>query len=265
MKPISSAENPTYRDWLRLAQRSREQRARGLSLAEGVHLAQAALDAGVGLQSWLLRRGADSAGGEVGALSARLAAIAPGYVLAPSLFDRLSPVEQGAGLLLVVQTREHPLPRASKQDLVYLDGVQDPGNVGTLVRTAAAAGVGHVLLGPGCASAWSPRALRAGMGAQFRLRTTESVAAEALQGALDGEWVACVAHDAPAIWSAPMPRGAAGWAFGSEGQGVSAEAMAACAMRIRIPVGQAVESLNVAAAAAVVLFERRRRLDAPLP
>jgi TrmH family RNA methyltransferase len=259
MQRISSADNPGFRRWLRLAQRTRDRRAQHRSLAEGTHLARAALDAGTPIEAWLLRADAEARQGELADALARLRARdIPGYELAPALYERIAPVEHGAGLMLVVASRSDPLPRASSDDLVFLDGVQDPGNVGTLLRVAAAAGIRHVLGSAGCAEFWSPKALRAGMGAQFRLRTSEQVDPAALPAALDGAWIASDAHDAHSLWRHALPAGAIGWVFGAEGHGVSSAVMAICRDRITIPIASAVDSLNVAAAAAVCLFERRR-------
>jgi TrmH family RNA methyltransferase len=272
LKAISSDANPAFRRWLRIATTPRAVRAEGRTLAEGLHLAQAALEAGFPIEAVLVRRGAAAAGAGAGSGSAverLLAACAAGGVdaarvheLAPALYDRLVPVEQGAGLMLVVPVPEAPLPRKSSDDLVYLDGVQDPGNVGALIRSAAAAGVGHVLAAPGTAALWAPKVLRAGMGAHFRIGLHEQVLPGQLAGALAGDWIAAVAHGAPALWREPLPDGAVGWIFGAEGSGPSADALAASRRRVTIPASSAVESLNVAAAAAVCLFERLRRRDA---
>jgi TrmH family RNA methyltransferase len=260
MKTIRSDSNPTYRGWLALAAQRRAARAAPLALAEGLHLAQAALASDTPIAGYVLRRGALAPGGELGPIVATLEARAvPGYELGAALYDRLEPVERGAGLLLLVARHSHPVPMDSADDLVFLDGVQDPGNLGTLLRIAAAAGVRHVLGGVGCAAFWSPKALRAAMGAHFRLRLSELVGVAALPGALDGTWIACEAHAARSLWSTDFGSGALGWVFGSEGGGISPPAAAICRQRVRVPLADGVESLNVAAAAAVCLFERRRR------
>jgi TrmH family RNA methyltransferase len=143
--------------------------------------------------------------------------------------------------------------------MVYLDGVQDPGNVGALIRTAAAAGVRHVLASEGTAALWSPRVLRAAMGAHFRIGLHERVTPAQLPGVLEGDWFAAVAHDGSALWQAPLIGPALGWIFGAEGCGPSAQALAVARRQVRINTATAVESLNVGAAAAVCLFERLRQ------
>ena len=260
MKAISSEANSAFRRWLRVATMPRAARAFGQTLAEGIHLAQAAIDSAIAVDAVLVRRGTRHP--QIEALLERLPSSATRYELAPALYDRLAPVEQGVGLLLVLPVPECALPQRAAIDMLYLDGVQDPGNVGALIRTAAAAGVGRVLAATGTAWLWSPKALRAGMGAHFRIGLHERVAATQLPSTLDGQWIVALAHDAPSLWEQDLPRCALGWIFGAEGTGPSSAALAASHTRVRIPMAGGVESLNVAAAAAVCLFERLRRKQA---
>jgi TrmH family RNA methyltransferase len=258
LKTLASDSNPLIRRWLRLASTPRATRQLQQTLAEGLHLAQA-----IGQSHWpviaaLLRRGAGGPALEA-ALDA-LPAQTERFLVAAPLYDRIAPVEHGVGLTLVIAVDAAPVPVAQRQDLVYLDAIQDPTNVGAVLRSAAAAGVGHVLCGPGTAAVWSPRCVRAAMGAHFRLKISEAVGAELLAAALDGTWIAAVAHEAPSLWTCPIPQRPIGWAFGSEGAGVSKAVLAQCALRVQIPLARDIESLNVAAAAAVCLFERRRRV-----
>jgi TrmH family RNA methyltransferase len=259
MKAIDSAANAGFRAWLRLAQQPREARLQGRALAEGVHLALAALQARTPIEAALLRRGAVSPQARDLAETA-MAAGAPAYELAAALYDRISPVEHGSGLMLVVTVPRQLLPSKARADMLYLDGVQDPGNVGTLLRTAAAAGVRDVLASPATAALWAPKTVRAGQGAHFRLRLHEHVPPESLPGLLDGAWIGADARGGASLWSSPLPDGAVGWIVGGEGAGLTEQARAVCQRLLSIPIDEAVESLNVAAAAAVCLFERQRRL-----
>jgi TrmH family RNA methyltransferase len=274
MKRLSSEANPQFRRWLRIAAAPRAVRIQGQTLAEGVHLAQAALAADFPIDAVLVREG--SRGAEVDSIIARTQGRAPHYELAPALYDRLAPVEQGAGVILALPIAHSPIAGGGPADLgagdlagdlVYLDAVQDPGNVGALIRTAAAAGVVHVLAAPGTAALWAPKVLRAAMGAHFRIRLHESVAPAQLAHLLHGPWLAAVAHGGTPLWSAQLRNEldapAVGWVFGAEGSGASPAALAACTRRVRVPTGTAVESLNVAAAAAICLFERLRRRSLP--
>jgi TrmH family RNA methyltransferase len=254
VKSITSASNPSFQLWARLASAPRAVREQRLTLAEGLHLAEAALAADWSIEAVLLRRGAR--GATLDALLARLAA--PQFELAADLYDRLALAEHGTGLALLLRLPADDAG-APDTDALYLDGIQDPGNAGTVLRTAAAAGLRRVLAGPGTAALWAPKALRAGQGAHFRLHLAEGIVPAALPDHLHGAWIATVVRNAPSLWQTPLPDGPIGWVLGSEGQGISAAALAACALRVQIPVSSAVESLNVAAAAALCLFERQRR------
>jgi len=259
MKSIASEANPVFRRWLRIAVAPRAARALGLTLAEGLHLAQAAAACAAAVDAVVIRRG--STHPQIEELLGQLPASAPRYELRAALYDRISPVETGVGLLLVLRIPDSPMPRELASDVVYLDGVQDPGNVGAVIRTAAAAGVKHVLAAAGTASLWSPKAVRAAMGAHFRMNLLERVAPAQLLDAVDGQWIAAVAHDAPSLWEHDFGDRAVGWIFGAEGAGPSSEALSICRWRVRIPTTASVESLNVATAAAVCLFERLRRRE----
>lgn len=259
MKSLTSDSNPLFRRWLKLATLPRAVRELGQTLAEGAHLAQA-----IGQSHWpvtaaLVRRGAHDE--TIDRALAWLPAQTERFELAPALYDRISPVEHGVGFTLVIPIEAASVPAASRQDLIYLDAIQDPANVGAVLRTAAAAGVVHALCGPATAAAWSPKALRAGMGAHFRLKISETVDAGSLGAALAGTWIGAVVRDAPSLWACEIPPQAVGWAFGSEGAGLSPAVLAQCPLRVTIPITHDIESLNVAAAAAVCLFERNRRVS----
>lgn len=253
MKPIQSRDNPFFKTLKRLAESGRERRKTGRTLLDGVHLIEA-WEAVHGPVETLVVAESALAGGEIAAYVAGR----DGVLLADALMRDLGLVDTPSGLLAVVAMPAMAAAVDREKDAVLLDGVQDPGNVGTLLRTAAAAGVKQVLLSPGCASAWSPKVLRAGQGAHFGLAIHE----EADLGAFIAEYagttaVTCLDGSTSlyeAKWKGPLA-----WVFGAEGQGVRPELIAAARLKIRIPMPGAVESLNVAAAAAVCLFEALRR------
>jgi len=140
---------------------------------------------------------------------------------------------------------------------VVLDRVQDAGNLGSILRSAAAFGVAQVVALKGCAALWSPKVVRAGMGAHFALRLVEAAEEDALDG-LAVPLVATSSHATQSIVNAPVPSPCA-WVFGHEGQGVAATLLRRCALQLAIPMPGGEESLNVAAAAAVCLYESARR------
>jgi TrmH family RNA methyltransferase len=259
MKSIASEANPRFRAWLRLAESPRQIRLAGRTLAEGIHVIEAARIAGHPIEALLVRRGAQ--GDAVERLRAQLEGDGIDcYELTAALFDRLSPVERGAGLIAVIGIGCAPTPSALAADALYLDGVQDPGNVGALLRVAAAAGVRHVFAGPGTAALWAPKVVRAGQGAHFGLALHDVIDPADLKRALPGPWIGTDAHAATSLWETPLPAAPIGWLFGAEGRGLSAGARAVCDAYVTIPMAPTVESLNVVSAASVCLFERRRRL-----
>jgi TrmH family RNA methyltransferase len=136
---------------------------------------------------------------------------------------------------------------------VILDRLQDAGNVGSILRSAAAFGVTQVLALRGTAALWSPKVLRAAMGAHFALQLHEAMAEQDLWP-LRLPWVATSSHATAVLHEAKLPRPCA-WVFGHEGQGVSAELAARCTLTLRIAQPGGEESLNVAAAAAICLHE----------
>jgi TrmH family RNA methyltransferase len=259
MKSITSAANATFRAWLQLATSPRATREQGRALAEGLHLAQAAFAADHPVEAVLVKQGAAHPELEqcVAAAQARGASV---YELAAGLFERLSPVEHGVGLICVLPISVPPAAHRLQSDALFLDGVQDPGNAGALLRVAAAAGVKHVFAATTTVALWSPKVLRGAQGAHFRLALHERADPNALAELIAGPWIATVAHDAESIWDTDLPASALGWVCGAEGAGIRAEVAAQCTRRVRIPLESSIESLNVAAAAAVCLFERRRRL-----
>ena len=145
--------------------------------------------------------------------------------LAPALYDKISPVEHGVGVLAEIEFEIPPWPKQIVEDAIYLDNVQDPGNVGTLLRTAAAAGVRHAIAGPGCAFLWSPKVMRAAMGAHFVLDLHEQIAPQALREAFAGEILAADATGGEDLFAAEWGRDATVWLFGGEGQGLTQDTL----------------------------------------
>jgi tRNA(Leu) C34 or U34 (ribose-2'-O)-methylase TrmL len=172
--------------------------------------------------------------------------------------SQMSTLGQGVGLAFLIQTPRPDLPARFEGDAVYLDRIQDPGNVGTLLRTTAAAGIATVITAPGTAWCWSPKVLRAGMGAHFHLAIHESVSWETVRDRLDALVIGTRLQQASSVFESDL-RGASVWLFGSEGEGVSSVIAPDVSRWLRIPQMDSVESLNVAAAAAICLFEQRRQ------
>jgi TrmH family RNA methyltransferase len=256
LKLLSSRDNPTVKHLHALATTARERRKHGQTLLDGAHLVQVALERGAPLQQLVLSE-SGLAQPELAALAARWAGIEQ-ILLPDALFAHVSPVDSPSGILGVLPLPPAPAAGPLGQTCVLLDGVQDPGNLGTILRTAAAVGVDEVLLTPGCAQAWSPRVLRAGMGAHFGLRIHEGVDAAQRLAGFPGLILAADLRDAVDLYALDL-RGPVVWLMGSEGQGLSAPVAALANRKVMIPMPGGMESLNVGVAAAVCLFEQLRQ------
>ena len=242
---ISSRDNALLKDLRRLAQDNTGYRRQGQLWLEGDHLCRAALARGLKPKlavfpaaAWPVLRT------EWGDCAER------NVVVADELFSGISALESPAQIGFVVS-----LPAAAVLDpgapSVILDRVQDAGNVGSILRSAAAFGFRQVLALKGTAALCSPKVLRAGMGAHFSLQLLEGLDMAQLDG-LEVPWLVTSSHAGELLQRAALPWPCA-WVLGHEGQGVSAPLEARAALRIRIGQPGGEESLNVAAAAAICL------------
>jgi TrmH family RNA methyltransferase len=252
---IRSPSSERFRRLLALSRSSREREALGLAIVEGEHLLEAWLDAGGSMAPEAVIPRRSSKREAILALCERAAHQT--LVLDDALFDRLSQVVNGPGPLVTIPIPQASLPEALDQDAVFLDGIQDPGNAGTLLRSAAAFGVRLIVSSPDSVSLWSPKVVRAGMGAHFALQICEAIPVSSLisvRGA--ARWTAAAPRSPRSIDEADL-RGARVWIFGAEGKGLSAELSAMSAidrLEIRHEVG--IESLNVGVAASICLYEQ---------
>jgi RNA methyltransferase, TrmH family len=254
LRSVSSASNPSLKRALALAKSSRERKQSGLTVISGVHLVQAfAQHAGLAVET-LVNEEAQHNPEIVMLLRQLPSAIA----VKASLFTELSGLMQGGDIAQVVATPKHALPARLDQDCLVLDQVQDPGNLGSILRTAAAAGVQWVIPTAGSVFAWSPKVLRAGMGAHFALQICEGLEWAQIQERLALPVYATSLEGASALFDADL-RAPCCWVFGNEGAGVGPEILQHANRRLYIDQSRGVESLNVAASAAVCLFEQRRQ------
>jgi TrmH family RNA methyltransferase len=258
MKTISSRDNAFYKELKQLATSSQVRRKAGHSLLDGVHLCQSWLDlAGLPLHC-VVSEGA-LANPEVAAIVARVeAGRAPLTALPDALFGAISQVEHGIHLVFVVETPRPRQPEVLDQAAVLLDGVQDPGNVGSILRSAGAAGIKQVFCSAGTAFCWSPKVLRAAMGAHFVLEIFENVDLAALVRGARIPVLATSGYASERLYDLDLRQPAA-WVLGHEGQGVSGALLDLATRRVAVPHAGQVESLNVAACAAVCFFEQMRQ------
>lgn len=261
MKAISSRENPLYKELKVLATSSQARRKSGRTVLDGVHLCQAYLESH-GVPGWCVVSESSFSHPEVTAILQRCEAVRVSCVSLPdAMYQVLSQVENGIGLLFIIDT---PKPKGYAKltdSAVLLDNLQDPGNLGSILRSAAAAGIKSIYCSKGTASPWSPKVLRAGMGAQFLLNIFESADLQSLVANSDVPVIATSSHATENLYDVNL-KGAAAWLFGHEGQGVSEELLNLATQRIAIPHLGRIESLNVAASAAVCFFEQVRQKTA---
>ncbi len=255
MKTISSRDNPWYKELKQLATSSAARRKQACTLLDGVHLCQVYLQQR-GLPRHCVVSEADLHHPEVAAIIRQCGERC--VVLGSALYQAISQVEHGVGLLFVIDTPEAASVLRLCDTTVLLDQVQDPGNLGSILRSAAAAGVVSVLCSPGTAAAWSPKVLRAGMGAHFLLNIVENVDLLSLVQDSTIPVIATSSHASQTLYDLDLRQPVA-WIFGHEGQGVSASLLASARWQMAIPHLGAMESLNVAACAAVCFFEQLRQ------
>ena len=262
MKQITSKENAIYRDALKLT-RKKYRDASGLFLLEGIKPLRDAADMGIrpervfideaktdeitGQEDWLGKAGFDICS------------------LTGDLFGRLSDTEHSQGVVSVVAKPEYGPDELKEKiaagNICVLDRLQDPGNIGTIIRTAEAAGYGGIAVIKGTADIYSPKVVRAAAGSLLRMPAvhfeTAGSAAELLHGLGKKIMVTCL-EDAADYLDADLTQDIA-LVIGNEGQGVSREFMDLADLKVKIPMKGQIESLNAAVAAGILMYQAGRR------
>lgn len=256
IKRITSRDNPFYKSLHKLSSSARERRETGQTLLDGAHLLRAFLDAG-GRPKHLLVNEQALQDGEIMALLG-LCPEVPQTQLDNALFAQLSELKTPNGLLALIDIPPAKVEVAHSQFALLLEDIQDPGNLGSILRSAAAAGCDAVFLSPACADAWSPRVLRAGMGGHFALSILESADLLEVAAQFSGK-ILCASLQADKSLYDSNLRGKLAFAIGNEGAGLSPALLRAAQQHFIIPMPGRVESLNAAAATAVCLFEAVRQ------
>ncbi|MDI1362347.1 RNA methyltransferase [Methylotenera sp.] len=257
-KHIISRDNPVFKQLKKLADNSRERRNEGQTLLDGVHLIEAYMATFGEPVMIIIPEGKSSI--EATGLIQTLTEIST--IMLPTLmFAELTPVASAAGILALVKIPQLAAPEQPKFALM-LEDIQDPGNLGSMLRTAAAAGVEAVYLSAGCTDAWSPKALRGGQGAQFVLPIVERANLIAELDNFNGNSYATAMHG-ESLYAQDLTQATA-FIIGNEGAGLRKQTIAAADKSITIPMTESrfgsVESLNAGAAAAICLFERKRQV-----
>ncbi len=256
MEHITSRQNALVKHLKKLAESKRARLESGQLIAEGAHLLQIQLaaDRAPEIVAVAERAAADT---EVLALLARCEN-ARIVVLPDAIFDQIALTDSPSGLITVASLSSPASAPDLTIDTLVLDRVQDPGNVGSLVRTAVAAGTRQIILSAGCADAWSPRCLRAGQGGQWLSTVYTEIDLGIFLSNYQGSIAATLLDGGSTLYAHDLRQPTA-WLFGNEGQGVDPVLSALATQRITIPMPGGMESLNVNAAAAVCLFEQVRQ------
>lgn len=253
-KHIVSRDNPIFKYQKKLADSARERRAEGKTLLDGVHLIESYCAAFGDPELVIIPEGKSSL--EATQLMQHLEHVST--IMFPTLmFAELTPVSSSTGILAVIKSPQITPPIEVKFALM-LEDIQDPGNLGSMIRTALGAGAQAIYLSKGCTDAWSPKALRGGQGAQFYVPIIESVdIVSAMQDFAGNTYATTMQGESLYAQDLTQP---SAFVIGNEGAGLSSKAIQVANHQISIPMNKNLESLNAAAAVAVCLFERARQV-----
>lgn len=257
---ITSDKNATVKLVKALLTQARQRKKHGQTVLEGVHLLDAALRSSFQTEqvpfSQVLLAASASAHAEVRQILARLPTHIPVLILSDTLYQSIRSLGTGVDIMAIIKV---PTPSLTtiNDDCLILNDVQDSGNVGTLLRTAAAVGIHHILCTNATAQVWSPKTLRAGMGAQFALTIYEGLSTQDILDHVQIPLLATSSHTDTLIYEHDL-RAPIAWVMGHEGQGVCDELMQ-CATPIALPQPNGQESLNVAIAGSLCLYETLRQ------
>ncbi len=256
---ITSDKNTSVKLVKALLAQARQRKKQGQTVLEGVHLIDAALRSDYPFVQILLAESAHQHP-EVQQILTRLPTYTSILTLSDTLYESIRSLGTGIDIMAIINI---PAPSLTMidYDCLILNDVQDSGNVGTLLRTAAAVGIDTVLCTSATAQAWSPKTLRAGMGAHFALTIYEGLSSQDILDHVKTPLLATSSHTDTLIYEHDLSAPTA-WIMGHEGQGVCDELMQ-CATPIALPQPNGQESLNVAIAGALCLYEtlRQRRYN----
>jgi TrmH family RNA methyltransferase len=256
VKRIRSRSNATVKALVKLAGSSRERRSTGTTILEGERLVRAYAESGGRAEAILASESAlaDAAT----RLFVEQFPAGSHLVLADDIFAGISQLASAAGVAAVIRTPQPGPVEKPISGCLLLENIQDPGNLGSILRSAAAAGTRQVFLSRESVFAWSPKVVRAGMGAHFFLSIFEGVDLAQIARSFTGRIIATVPRATTSLYDLDL-KGDVAWLFGNEGAGLSSATRAVATAEVRIPMPGSAESLNIAAAAAICLFEQLRQ------
>jgi tRNA/rRNA methyltransferase protein len=261
MKKITSAQNPLVKKLVQLSEKQSFRNKQKMTIIEGAHLTAEWLKR-FGVPDFCVISSSSKRSEEVEGIIQKCEELNTEIIeLEAKIYSKISPVIEGVGILFVVKIPENQCVDFC-EDVIILDRIQDPGNFGTILRSAVGFGVKQIICSKGTVSAWSPKVLRSGMGAHFKLQILENQDLNEVILKVETPIFATSLQAEKSIYDENFTTKTA-WIFGNEGAGVSLELLSKVKNQVIIPqVGQ-IESLNVAMAATVCLAEQaRQRLKA---
>lgn len=259
MQIITSREHALFKQLIKLLRSTQQRKREKLTILDGIHLVQTYYQVYGSPFKLIISESACQQPETESFLKQFNRSSEPNrsVVLSDTLFKHISPVVTPSGImaLITVPIASHT---HSKQFCVLLDAIQDPGNLGSILRSAASAGVNAVYLSKTCADAWSPKTLRAAMGAHFFLTIHENAELVQIAGNFQGKVFTTSACSEHSLFQTKLTEPIA-FVFGNEGSGISGALMDCVSKSLAIPMNKNCESLNVAAAAAICFFEKLRQ------
>ncbi len=258
MQSISSREHPFFKQLVKLERSAKQRRKSGLTILDGIHLIEAYC-AALGPPINLITSKSGYEHAEIKKIIHKQAKKI--VILSDALFCETSPVKTPTGIMALISIPAIKAIPVNKNEAfcVLLESIQDPGNLGSILRSAAAAGACDVYLSTDCTDAWSPRVLRAAMGAHFLLHIHERSNLVEIAKLFNGKTITTTVQAKKSLYETPLT-GPIAFVFGNEGKGLSDKMLEISNEQITIPMLGKTESLNAASAAAICFFERVRQI-----
>ncbi len=258
-KYIESAHNQEIKHLVKLVSQNRYRQRHHVAILEGLHLIETFIQAGYTIQNMYVPHSRISEP-HIQTLMTKVTNDKI-ILIADHLLAKISDLTESHEPIALVDVINHHTV-SQNQDVVLLERIQDPGNVGTILRTALASGISQIVLSKDCCDVWSPKVVRAAMGAHafLHILTVPSLT-EWITGYTCNIYATVLSSESCNLYDLDLQQ-PAGWLFGNEGSGLSAEILQVVTQHVRIPMAGATESLNVAMAATVCLFEQFRQRNA---
>lgn len=258
-KYIESAHNQEIKHLVKLVSQNRYRQRHHVAILEGLHLIETFIQAGYTIQNMYVPHSRISEP-HIQTLMTKVTNDKI-ILIADHLIAKISDLTESHEPIALVDVINHHTI-SQNQDVVLLERIQDPGNVGTILRTALASGISQIVLSKDCCDVWSPKVVRAAMGAHAFLNIlTVPRLTEWITGYTCNIYATVLSSESCNLYDLDLQQ-PAGWLFGNEGSGLSAEILQVVTQHVRIPMAGATESLNVAMAATVCLFEQFRQRNA---